>query len=187
MVHRGGLARWQSRPLLANRAGTACRRARLSSSQRAATPDPAFPQAPMQYRHPPFLPVPSSRQGGCLTELERVMAARRRMCWDWSSGGRTGTVATTPWRGGSPPVHPPASSSRWPTSVATLALDVLSPAEASKLLCQHVFGGNPSTPRQIQETRALAADLGSSPSHWSRLVPTSHRTRRSASRATAEG
>ncbi|MFF8956551.1 hypothetical protein [Streptomyces sp. NPDC014894] len=54
-------------------------------------------------------------------------------------------------------------STGWPTSAVTLALDVLDPAEASKLLCRYAFGGNPPAPRQMQEAQALAADLGQLP------------------------
>lgn len=51
----------------------------------------------------------------------------------------------------------------WPTSVATLDLDVLGLTEASEILCRHVLGGTPPTPRQVQEARTLAADLGQLP------------------------
>ncbi|MFF1812744.1 tetratricopeptide repeat protein [Streptomyces sp. NPDC058251] len=54
-------------------------------------------------------------------------------------------------------------SASWPTSVATLALDVLDLAAASDLLCSQVLGETPPTHRQIQETRALSADLGQLP------------------------
>ncbi|MER7706427.1 tetratricopeptide repeat protein [Kitasatospora sp. NPDC097605] len=54
-------------------------------------------------------------------------------------------------------------SAGWPGSVPALVLDVLDPAEASELLCRHVLGETPPTPRQAQEARALAADLGQLP------------------------
>lgn len=54
-------------------------------------------------------------------------------------------------------------SASWPTSVATLALDVLDLAAASELLCSQVLGATSPTHRQIQETRALSADLGQLP------------------------
>lgn len=54
-------------------------------------------------------------------------------------------------------------SASWPTSVATLALDVLDLAAASELLCSQVLGATPPTPRQMQENRALSADLGQLP------------------------
>ncbi|MFE5489217.1 tetratricopeptide repeat protein [Streptomyces virginiae] len=51
----------------------------------------------------------------------------------------------------------------WPTSVATLVLDVLDLAAASELVYSQVLGGTSPTHRQIQEARALAADLGQLP------------------------
>ncbi|MFD7473044.1 hypothetical protein ACFV8Z_12845 [Streptomyces sp. NPDC059837] len=42
-------------------------------------------------------------------------------------------------------------SAGWPTSVATLALDVLDLAAASELLCRHVFGGTPPTRISVSE------------------------------------
>ncbi|MFF9054400.1 tetratricopeptide repeat protein [Streptomyces erythrochromogenes] len=54
-------------------------------------------------------------------------------------------------------------SAGWPTSVTTLALDVLDLAAASDLLCSQVLGATSPTHRQIQETRALSADLGQLP------------------------
>ncbi|TWE16884.1 hypothetical protein [Kitasatospora atroaurantiaca] len=51
----------------------------------------------------------------------------------------------------------------WPAAVPVLALGVLDLAEASELLCQHVLGETAPTPRQLQEARALAADLGRLP------------------------
>ncbi|MFB6790576.1 tetratricopeptide repeat protein [Streptomyces olivaceus] len=54
-------------------------------------------------------------------------------------------------------------SASWPTSIATLALDVLDLAAANDLLCRQVLGATSPTHRQIQETRALSADLGQLP------------------------
>ncbi|MFE7543035.1 tetratricopeptide repeat protein, partial [Streptomyces platensis] len=54
-------------------------------------------------------------------------------------------------------------SAGWPTSVATLTLDVLDLAAASELLCRHMLGETPPTPRQMLEARALSADLGQLP------------------------
>ncbi|MFE1507569.1 tetratricopeptide repeat protein [Streptomyces sp. NPDC058726] len=54
-------------------------------------------------------------------------------------------------------------SASWPTSVATLALDVLDLAAASELLCSQVLGATSPSHRQMQETRALSADLGQLP------------------------
>ncbi|MFI5528268.1 FxSxx-COOH system tetratricopeptide repeat protein [Kitasatospora sp. NPDC051853] len=51
----------------------------------------------------------------------------------------------------------------WPHSVRTHPLGILDPTEATELLCHHALGGATPTPRQQEEARALATDLGHLP------------------------
>ncbi|WP_377271673.1 FxSxx-COOH system tetratricopeptide repeat protein [Peterkaempfera sp. SMS 1(5)a] len=51
----------------------------------------------------------------------------------------------------------------WPRTTPTRALGTLPPDEAAALLCTHALGDATPTARQLQDARALAADLGHLP------------------------
>ncbi|WP_344444300.1 NB-ARC domain-containing protein, partial [Kitasatospora nipponensis] len=51
----------------------------------------------------------------------------------------------------------------WPHIITTHPLGVLDPDEAAELICTYAFPDRPPTPREAQEARALAAELGHLP------------------------
>ncbi|MGW4897149.1 tetratricopeptide repeat protein [Kitasatospora sp. NPDC004240] len=51
----------------------------------------------------------------------------------------------------------------WPRTIRTLPLGTLNPEEAAELICTYACTGGTPTPRELQDARALAADLGHLP------------------------
>ncbi|RKE19608.1 tetratricopeptide repeat protein [Streptomyces sp. TLI_171] len=51
----------------------------------------------------------------------------------------------------------------WPRTIPTRSLGTLHPDEAAELLCTYAIEGRPPTPRELQDARMLAADLGHLP------------------------
>ncbi|MGA5818840.1 FxSxx-COOH system tetratricopeptide repeat protein [Kitasatospora sp. NPDC094028] len=51
----------------------------------------------------------------------------------------------------------------WPRTISTYPLGTLAPDEAAELICTYAFTDGKPTPRDLQDARALAADLGHLP------------------------